>query len=315
MNMVLLSQMIQLFMMIGAGYLLFKLKYIDIEFSQKLTKLLLDITLPLMILSSVMNNNTERDYTKIGSVFLISFCMYVFLTVLSILVAKIFRFPPEQQGMYMFMHMFSNTAFMGFPVINALFGSEAMLYTAILNIFFNLFAFTVGIVMVNYEAGSKSDTVSVKQMIDPKNLITPGTIGSVLAVVIYFLPVGFPTVISGVCASIGGITSPLAMILIGATLAKMPVNIIFNDWRVYLFTAVKQILIPVLVWPLMKIVITDDLIRTVMFILFLMPVANTSVLFATRYQKNEELAAKTVFVTTLISILTIPLCLNVLKVL
>ena len=83
----------------------------------------------------------------------------------------------------------------------------------------------------------------------------------------------------------------------------------------YLFTALKQVIIPVLVWPLMKLLIDDTLIRSVIFILFLMPVGNTAVLFASRYQKNEELAAKTVFVTTLASILTIPFCLNVLKVL
>ena len=314
MNTVLLNQMLQLFMIMGVGYVLFKLKYIDIPFSQKLTKLLLDITLPFMILSSVMSGNADKDFSKIGIVFVVSFSMYVFLTVLSILVAKVFRFPPKEQGMYMFMHMFSNTAFMGFPVINALFGNEAMIYTAILNIFFNLFSFTVGIVMVNYDASVKKKGTSFSGMFDLKNLLTPGTIGSLAAVVIYFIPVEFPSVIRGVFSSVGGLTSTLAMLLIGSTLAKMPVNIIFNDWRVYLFTAVKQVIIPVLVWPLMKLLIDDTLIRSVMFILFLMPVGNTAVLFASRYQKNEELAAKTVFVTTLASILTIPFCLNVLKV-
>ena len=156
MNTVLLNQMLQLFMIMGVGYVLFKLKYIDIPFSQKLTKLLLDITLPFMILSSVMSGSADKDFSKIGIVFVVSFSMYVVLTVLSIIVVKIFRFPLKEQGMYMFMHMFSNTAFMGFPVISALFGNEAMIYTAILNIFFNLFAFTVGIVMVNYDASEKN---------------------------------------------------------------------------------------------------------------------------------------------------------------
>ena len=105
MNTVLLNQMLQLFMIMGVGYVLFKLKYIDIPFSQKLTKLLLDITLPFMILSSVMSGNANKDFSKIGIVFVVSFSMYVFLTVLSIIVAKVFRFPPKEQGMYMFMHI------------------------------------------------------------------------------------------------------------------------------------------------------------------------------------------------------------------
>lgn len=314
MNLVLLNQLIQLFLVMGAGYILYKLKYIDTAFRQKLTRLLLDVTLPLMILSSVMNNDTQKDYEKIGSVFFYSFIIYVFLTIISIVIIKLLHFPPDQQGMYMFMHMFSNTAFMGFPIINSLYGSEAMLYTAILNIFFNIFAFTVGILMVNYNPADRKNSDEGTSLINLKNLLTPGTVGSLAAVVIYFIPVSYPSVIKGFCSSVGGVTSALAMILIGSTLAEMPVRIIFNDWRVYVFTLVKQIIVPVLVWPLMKFTISDELIRSVLFILFLMPVGNTAVLFATRFEKNGELAAKTVFVTTLISILTIPLCLNILNV-
>lgn len=315
MNTVLLSQMAQLFIMIVMGYLLYKLKYFTVELNQKLTRLLLDVTLPLLIISSVMNTDVDVSGAKIGSVFLISFCMYGALSIVSIIVIKLLRFPKSQQGLYMFMHTFANTAFMGFPIINAVFGSEAMIYTAILNIFFNLFVFTVGIMMVNYDEKMEGGIRALGSLLDTKSLISTGTIGSLLAIVIYFLPVTFPEVITGVCHSIGGLTSPLAMLLIGATLSRIPVNNIFNDWRVYLFTIVKQIVVPVLAWPLMKLVIADDLIRSVMFILFLMPVANAAVLFATRFEKDEELAAKTVFVTTLISIATIPGVLSLLHVL
>lgn len=313
MNIVLLNQLIQLFLVMGVGYALFKLKYIDEDFSRKLTRLLLDVTMPLMILSSVMDSNAEKDYSKISSVFLFSFIMYVFLTIISIVIVKLLRFPKKDQGTYMFLHMFSNTAFMGFPVISSLYGAEAMIYTAILNVFFNIFAFTVGIIMINYDA-EKQGGSSVRSLVNFKSLVTPGTAGSLLAVVIYFIPVKFPAVITGVCSSVGGVTSAMAMLLIGATLAKMPLKIIFNDWHVYFFTVMKQVVVPVLVWPLMKLAISDELIRSVLFVLFLMPSGNTGVLFASRYGKNEELAAKTVFVTTFISIITIPLCLNLLKV-
>jgi len=310
MNSVLINQMLQLFIMIAAGYVLFKLKYMDVTFNGKLTKLLLDVTLPLLILNSVMNPEGERDYSAIGTVFLVSFCLYVFLITISILLVKLLRFPPKQQGMYMFMHTFSNTAFMGFPIINALYGNKAMLYTAILNIFFNLFAYTIGIIMVGYKGKLEGGPADLIKQMNPKHLISPGTIMSLLSIGVYFMPITFPTVVKGVCASIGGLTSPLAMLLIGATLAKMPVKNIFNDWRVYLFALVKQLLIPLAVWPLMKLVISDEFIRSIMFVLFLMPIANTAVLFATRHGNDEELAAKNVFVTTLLALITIPLCIG-----
>lgn len=310
MNTVLINQMLQLFSVIAVGYVLYKLKYMDITFNGKLTRLLLDVTLPLLILSSVMNPEGERDYSSIGIVFLVSFCLYVFLTSFSFLLIKLMHFPIKQQGMYMFMHTFSNTAFMGFPIISALYGSKAMLYTAILNIFFNLFAYTIGIVMVDYKGKLEGGKAEIFSKMNPKHLISPGTIMSLVSIAVYFMPITFPAVVKGVCSSIGGLTSPLAMLLIGATLSKMPIRHIFNDWRVYLFAVVKQLIVPVAVFPLMKLVIPDEFIRNIMFVLFLMPVANTAVLFATKYGNDEELAAKNVFVTTLLALITIPLCIG-----
>ena len=306
--------MAQLFIIMAIGYALFKLKYLDSQMITRLTKLLLDITLPLLIISSVMDKTEEVNAGKIGMVFLISFCLYVFLSVLSIIVIKIMHFPKPQQGLYIFMHTFANIGFMGFPIINALYGNEAMLYTAILNIFFNLFAYTVGIMMVNYSGSLKNEGSSAASLINAKSLISVGTIGSLLAIVIYFLPVTFPDVVTGVCSTVGGLTSPLAMILIGATLAKMPLKKVFNDWRVYLFAFVKQFVMPFPIYFLMRLVVADELVRNVLFILCIMPVANTSVLFANRYKKDEELAAKNVFVTTLVSIVSIPVILSVLNV-
>ena len=314
MNTVLLEQLIQLFMIMGAGYVLFKLKYIDVPFSQKLTKILLDVTLPMMILASVMKDDEEKDFAKIGKVFFFSFALYVFMTVLSIVTVKLLHFPAKQQGIYMFMCMFSNTGFMGYPVINALFGSEAMIYAAIVNVFFNIFVFTVGIVMINYDGGGNKDGGSIASLIDLKHLLTPGTLCSLAAVLLYFLPVHYPTVLTGFCSTLGGLTSGLAMLVIGSTLAKIPVKSIFNDWHVYLFTVIRQIAFAFILWPVMKLAVSDELIRAVMFILMIMPVGNTAVLLAGRYEKDEELAAKTVFVTTFVSIITIPLCLEILKV-
>ena len=314
MNTVLLEQLIQLFMIMGAGYVLFKLKYIDVPFTQKLTRLLLDVTLPLMILASVMKDDGEKDYGKVGAVFIFSFALYVFMTVLSIVTVKLLHFPSKQQGIYMFMCMFSNTGFMGYPVINALFGSEAMIYAAVVNVFFNIFVFTVGIVMINYDGGKQKGSSSVTSLIDLKHLLTPGTLCSLAAVLLYFLPVHYPTVLTGFCSTIGGLTSGLAMLVIGATLAKIPVKSIFNDWHVYLFTVVRQVAFSFILWPILKLAVSDDLIRAVMFILMIMPVGNTAVLLAGRYEKDEELAAKTVFVTTFVSIITIPLCLDILNV-
>ena len=121
---------------------------------------------------------------------------------------------------------------------------------------------------------------------------------SVLAIVVYFLNLDFPQDIRSVVSSVGAITTPLAMILIGANLAAMELKSIFNDWHVYVYSVVK-------------LCVPDEFILNIIYILLLMPVANTSVLFATEFGGNEHLAAKTVFITTVMSIVTVPLLLMV----
>lgn len=305
-NKVLLTQMAQLFIVIFLGYILGKAKIFTKEFNQKLTKLILDVTMPLMILNSVLTQNGEREYGKIVEIFGISIAIYIILPIIGLVLVKIIRIPLEQQGLYIFMHTYSNVGFMGFPIINALYGEKAVLYTAILNIVFNFSAYSIGVIMVNY-GNDKSEKMELK------HLLSPGIIGSVISVVLYFVPVHFPEVFTGAIGSVGSITSPLAMLLIGSNLADMRVKEIFNDWRVYVFAVLKQFVVPMLCWPIIRYAIADEFIRGVIFVLILMPVANTSVLFAIRYDKGEELATKNVFMTTVLSIITVPLAFVLIK--
>ena len=105
---------------------------------------------------------------------------------------------------------------------------------------------------------------------------------------------------------VGAVTSPLAMILVGGTLAGIRVKEVFSDLRVYPFTVVKLILLPLLVMAGMRLVIRDELLMQVFTVLLLMPVANNSVLFSLLYDNDENLAARAVFITTLLSMATVP---------
>ncbi|BBF41759.1 malate permease [Lachnospiraceae bacterium KM106-2] len=304
-NQILFSQMIQLFLMILFGFILFKVKLMSVELNQKLTKLLVDFTLPMLIVSSVLTQQGERELDKVGKVFLISIVLCLVLPVISYVVIKLLHFPKGQQGIYMFMFQYSNIGFMGFPILDALYGKQAVLYTAVLNMIVTLSVYTIGVAMM-YAKGE--DGTSVKEQIHLNQLLTPGVIGSCLAIVLYFTAIKLPKEITGAIQSVGNLTSPLAMLMIGATLANMKLHEILDDKRVYVFAVIKQIVFPLLCWPLFRQWISDSYMRGVLFILLLMPVANTAVLFATRYHADEKLAAKTIFVTTVLSILSIPLC-------
>lgn len=297
--MVVINQMIQLFIVIALGYFLNRIGIFDQTLNKKLTTLLLSVTTPAMILNSVLSNQNSASLNEVAMVFIVAIAVFTILPIVSFVLVKIMRIPVKQQGLYMFMTVFSNIGFMGFPVMQAIFGNEAVFYTAIFNMGFNLLVFSLGIVMMNYGNENKVE-------LNIKNVLTPGVIASIIALIIYFTKITFPIVIVNTCSMIGNITTPIAMLLIGSTLANMPIKEVFNDIRIYPYTIVKQVLLPVLAFPILQFFIQDTYLLGITFIMIAMPVANSAVLFATEYGGDIKLAAKTVFITTLLSVVTIP---------
>jgi len=303
--MVIIHQMIQLFIMMALGYLLLKTGIMDADLNTKLSKLILKCTLPALMLSSVLSQSGERDYSAVGMMFFISVLVYFCLPIISFLIVKLMRFPLDQQGLYMFMFSYGNVGFMGFPVISSIYGNIGVFYAAILNIVFNVSSFTLGVILINYGTAKKGE-----KLIDLKMLLTPGVSISVLSIIIYLLGITFPSDLVSVIDSVGNVTSPLAMILIGSTLATMNVRSVFTDLRVYPFMVVKQIVIPIMMWLILRILVHDPLMLGASTVLMLMPVANSSVMFANLYGRDEKLAAKGVFITTLFSLISVPAMLH-----
>ena len=104
------------------------------------------------------------------------------------------------------------------------------------------------------------------------------------------------------------------MLIMGSTLASMPIKQILNDGKVYIFCLIKQVIIPVIVYPTIKYFVKDGVLFNVVMLLMLMPAATTAIMFSIEYNGDEKLAAKTVFLSTLMSLATIPLLMMFLKI-
>ena len=290
---IIVSQMVQMFLMMFLGYFLRKIGLMDQGFTAKLTTFLLNVAMPCLILHSVVGQAGGRNLEEAGVVFAVAIGMYLLLPLLSLLVVKLLRLPKQQQGVYAFMMTFSNVGFMGFPLVNAVYGGEAVFYTAIINILFTISSYTIGLLLLH--CGQET-----RARIDPKLLLTPGVVLSALAIVLYLEVVQ-------VTETVGNMTTPSAMLCMGSTLASMELREVMSDWRVYLFSAIKQIVLPLLLLPLLWTVLSSDYLRGIVYLLLLTPVANSAVLFATEYGFDEKLAAKGVFISTVLSVGTIPL--------
>ena len=139
-----------------------------------------------------------------------------------------------------------------------------------------------------------------------KNLITPGVICSFLALILYLLHIRAPKIITDFTGMVGDMTTPLAMIIIGVTLGAMNIKDVFNELRVYIYTIIKQLIFPVIAYPAIAFLIKDSYLRGLTLIMLSMPVGSSAVLFTNKYGGDSGLAAKTIFMTTLISVFTIP---------
>lgn len=295
---VVLNQMIQLFLMMSLGYGMMKKGVLDETVNKKLNFIVLSITTPCLILSSVFSGS-DTSKTVVLYVLLVATIVYLLLPIISFIIVKLMRIQKPHQGLFIFMTIFSNTGFMGFPVMKAIFGNTAVFYTAIFNMLFNLEVFTLGVLLMGYGQEKK-----IK--LEPKNLLSPGIISSILAIIIYFSGITFPSFFVSTCESVGNMTTPMAMILIGASLASIRMKDIFSEWIIYPYTFIKQIVLPFIAFPIICFFIQDPLIQGVTLVNLAMPVGNSAVLFATEYHGDVVLAAKTVFMTTLFSVITIP---------
>lgn len=303
---VLIHQLIQLFLIICIGFIAFKTKVLNEKSNHAINKFILDVTLPFMIINSVLSMGERPSISSVATLFAASIIFYLIMPVIAFIVVKIMlktmRIKKSRQGAYMFMLIFSNVGFMGFPILQAAcgpLGDTAVFYAAVINIFFNLSAFTYGVIMIGY-----GDTK--KTALKLKSLLSPGIISSILAIIIYVFDFRLSSTITNVVETVGDLTSPLAMIMVGATLASIELREVFNEWKIYVFALIKQLLLPILLYPVFRLFLGDGLLFNVMFIEFLMPIANTALMLSDEYGADSKFISKTIFISTAMSLFTMP---------
>lgn len=291
--------MLVLLILLIVGVVAAKTGVVDEETNRRLTRFTLLIPQTCMILGSVINTDLGITPGRVFVVLGVGCVMYALLTALGLLLPRILRCPTEDRGIYSFMTIFGNTGFMGIPVVGAIFGGAASFYAALLNIPFNLLAYTLGISLLSSRGG--------RTRIDWKLLINPPLIASALAIVILCVDVHVPDQLASAVRMLGDMIVPLSMIIIGASLGAQDLREIFGDWRVYLFSPVPLILVPVVLWAVMHLFVRDATLLGTVTALGAMPVASFTTMLSIQYGGNVKLASKTVFVTTVLSVLTLPL--------
>ena len=294
---VIINQMTVLFILMAVGFALGKFKILSPDSNKAITKLILCVALPGTILNSVFENEMTVTINDTFFFLLMSFISMLIAFIIAVPGIRMLGAKKKDRGLLTFMTVFSNSAFMGFPISIAIFGIEAAFYVAIFTFVFNILAFSIGIVMISGKGGK----------FDPKLLLNPAFVTAIIAVPIALTGATPPTVVGETVRIAGSITTPGAMIVIGSILAYVPFKTIFAEWRIVPVTLIKLIVVPIITWLILRLLITNELQLGVLVVIAGMPVAALASMLAIEYDGNEPMASAGVFLSTLLCVITVPL--------
>ena len=298
-------EMVTVSLPILLGWAIAKLGFMKPDFEQELSRLLIQVALPCLVLSSALGDDVHLP--SIGDTFSLmgaNVVMYIAAIVIAFAVPALLRAPREHACSYRFAVLFGNAGFIGFPVISAILGKQALLYASIALIPMNIFMFTVGAMLFSgTEGGLKKQLHNLAAC-----LKSPGLIASfaVLAIVL----TGFTDwgVLGDSISIVGQMTTPAALLLMGSSIAKFKPLEMLTNWRAYVITACRLVLVPLIclaiarVWPGMTPLFTTTLVLEMG-----MPVGSNGTLYCLQYGKDAQPMMQCTFLSILGSVLSIPL--------
>lgn len=271
------GEMLVILFAIAAGYAANRLGYLGGEADQKVSKLLLNITMPAMIVAAVITGEELPELGTILSILEVGVVFYLLEAVFALVVPRFLPGTQGQKGVWRYALAFPNVGFIGYPVAVALFGDGALFYAAILALPFNLLSYSLGPLLLAGAARFRW-----------KQLFTPCIVASVLGLVLALTRLRPPA-------------------LVGSLLAGMSAGQVLRSPKLWLLTAIRLLLLPVALCLVLRALGIDSLVLGIAVTQMAMPVAVNGTLLSMEYGGDTECMAQITFLTTAASIVTIPI--------
>ena len=301
--------MLTLFAIVVVGYIAGKWGYMGGTFDKKLSKVVIDITCPALILSSAMTGELP-DRRYILPLLGISVLTYVLLTGVALLLPRFLTKKKDDEGVIGFAMMFGNVGFMGYPIVASIFGHEAVFYAAVLNVVNTFTVFTVGTMLIvgkNQESTVEEKEMSRKKMLRKVLYSTP-MLSAYLTMLIVALEIkDIPEFISQPLTMIGNITVPAALLIIGSSMSQLPLRALLGNSTIYTTTLMRLAILPVGIHYLMTLLGFSSFVVGINTVVIAMPVATYGTILCLRHGKDTTLITEVTFITTLLAMISIPL--------
>ena len=299
---IVIQQMLMILILIGTGYILKKTNKIKSSVSKDLSALVVNVCNPAIIITSALQRDSSVTGRSLLYAAAAAFVMYVFLVVVGKVMPVLLKTPFKDRNSYNMMCVFGNTGFIGIPLVSALVGAQALIYVAVTNIFFYLLIYTYGIHLVARDSGTK-------EKFQVKNLLNTGNLATLLAILLFLGEWKFPPLAEETLDYMGGATTFLAMIVIGITIADTPIHTLFTEKKIYFFTVLRFLVLPIGIGLGLKWFIKDSTLLDTLVIIAAVPAGNMPLMLMMERGMDGKLLSKGIIISTLASVITIPLVL------
>ena len=295
-----------LFLIMATGFISRRTGVIDDVSSNRLSALIIRVGQPLMIIGALISKPFDPSLLGEAMIYLaVGFLLHPLMALIAFLCAPLFGEGTEKK-ISQFALIFTNCAFIGFPILNAVFPENGTFFGAFFVIGFHVYVWTLGIFILSR---GRDDI----KLTPRKAVFNYGTVPCAIGLLLYFSQafLTMPTVAVDFCNYVGALCMPIAVLVTGALLAKQSPKAILKNKRLYLFNAVKLVLIPLIVCLVAKL-ITANMANSYQIVMFCtvisaLPSATTVTMLATLYDISPGYAAETVGTSSILSVGTLPL--------
>ena len=294
---IVLQQMGVIIILVAIGIYLHKKKVVDGNVSQKISTIVMDICNPALILASILSGNVDVDHGDLLMAILLGFIFYLGLVFMGLLLPIIIRVDKEKRRFYNLMTVYTNVGFIGIPVARAILPDNAIIYVIVCNVMYSLLFYTHGITVLS----------NGREKMSLKNVISPGTIMAVLALVVCWFKITPPPLISNSISYVGNATVFLSMALLGVSIARLDVKKGFKEIRIWLYILIRMVLLPTAMFIVIRRFSGNEIMALGFSLMAMMPVGNLPLIQSEKMGEDTELLSNAITVTTIVSMATITL--------
>ncbi|ADL52510.1 AEC family transporter [Clostridium cellulovorans] len=300
-----IQSIMTILLMISVGYILDRKKWFNEESKKLLSKLVVNISLPAYMLQNIVTNFTREKLFEMSGGLLIPFVSIGICYIVAVVIAKAIKVPKKRFGTFVTLFFVSNTIFIGLPVNLALFGEQSIPYVFLYYIANTTFFWTLGVYSISKD-GDAEDT-KLFSIASLKKCFSPPMLGFIIGIIFVIINLKIPFFILDTCKYLGNLTTPLSMLFIGATMAAVDLKTIRIDKEMIFLNIGRSVISPLIVIILGLFIKGPMLMKEVFIIQAAMPGMINISIISKAYNADYEYAAVMITVTTIVSMISIPI--------